>query len=214
MESVDAELAGKRWQGNPMSAELFQDYDAGIARSGAYDEMFTAQLQPRDSYRQIGAALDQLTLSDVSARADSMARTFLDRGVTFDYAGEERPFPLDIVPRVIAADEWAVLERGVAQRVRTLEAFLNDVYDKMNVVNDGVVPRSLITIDSPSAMTLQSPFHVTPRPAYDYVVTKNNHYIIVDALHLPLHYAAVSLIGSAAKGVMNRLGKPSRCSRM
>lgn len=145
MESVDAELAGKRWQGNPMSAELFQDYDAGIARSGAYDEMFTAQLQPRDSYRQIGAALDQLTLSDVSARADSMARTFLDRGVTFDYAGEERPFPLDIVPRVIAADEWTVLERGVAQRVRTLEAFLNDVYDKMNVVNDGVVPRSLIT---------------------------------------------------------------------
>lgn len=48
-------------------------------------------------------------------------------------------------------------------------------------------------------VTLQSPFHLNPSPAYDYVVTKNNHYIIVDALHLPLHYAAVSLIGSAAK---------------
>ncbi|EEB57871.1 hypothetical protein PSPTOT1_3371 [Pseudomonas syringae pv. tomato T1] len=51
----------------------------------------------------------------------------------------------------------------------------------------------------PVIVTLQSPFHLTPSPAYDYVVTKNNHYIIVDALHLPLHYAAVSLIGSAAK---------------
>lgn len=43
---------------------------------------------------------------------------------------------------------------------------------------------------------------------------KNNHYIIVDVPIFLLHYAAVSPIGSAAKGVMNRLGKPSRCSRM
>ncbi|MCZ9885188.1 circularly permuted type 2 ATP-grasp protein, partial [Arthrobacter sp. B2a2-09] len=81
-------------------------------------------------------------LADVSARAESMARTFLDRGVTFDYAGEERPFPLDIVPRVIPADEWDVLERGVKQRVRALEAFLDDVYGRMAVVADGVVPRA------------------------------------------------------------------------
>jgi uncharacterized circularly permuted ATP-grasp superfamily protein len=74
-----------------------------------------------------------------------MARTFLDRGVTFDFAGEERPFPLDIVPRVIPAAEWDVMERGVAQRVRALEAFLNDVYDKMTVVSDGVIPRQLVT---------------------------------------------------------------------
>ncbi len=70
-----------------MSAELFQDYEAAIARSGAFDEMFTPEVRPRDSYRQIGHALNELTLADVSARADSMARTFLDRGVTFDYAG-------------------------------------------------------------------------------------------------------------------------------
>ncbi|NYE94228.1 putative circularly permuted ATP-grasp superfamily protein [Psychromicrobium silvestre] len=126
-------------------SELFKEYDAAIERTGAFDEMFTAQLQTRGSYAQVADALNELNLTDVTARADSMARTFLDRGVTFDYAGEERPFPLDIVPRVIAADEWSVLERGVAQRVRTLEAFLNDVYDKMNVVADGVVPRALVT---------------------------------------------------------------------
>ncbi|AJT40899.1 circularly permuted type 2 ATP-grasp protein [Psychromicrobium lacuslunae] len=126
-------------------SELFKEYETAIARSGAYDEMFTAELQTRASYHQVSEALDELNLSDVTARADSMARTFLDRGVTFDYAGEERPFPLDLVPRVIPAQEWSVLERGVAQRVRTLEAFLNDVYDKMNVVSDGVVPRALVT---------------------------------------------------------------------
>ncbi|CAH0318182.1 hypothetical protein SRABI128_04763 [Microbacterium sp. Bi128] len=46
---------------------------------------------------------------------------------------------------MIPADEWSVLERGVAQRVRALEAFLNDVYDKMTVVSDGVIPRQLVT---------------------------------------------------------------------
>lgn len=125
--------------------DLFQDYSEAAARTGAYDEMFAPGQQARDSYGQVAEALRKLSLADVSARADSMARTFLDRGVTFDFAGEERPFPLDIVPRVIPAAEWDVLERGVAQRVRALEAFLNDVYDKMTVVSDGVIPRQLVT---------------------------------------------------------------------
>jgi uncharacterized circularly permuted ATP-grasp superfamily protein len=125
--------------------DLFQEYSEAAARTGAYDEMFAPGQQARDSYGQVAEALRKLSLADVSARADSMARTFLDRGVTFDFAGEERPFPLDIVPRVIPAAEWDVLERGVAQRVRALEAFLNDVYDKMTVVSDGVIPRQLVT---------------------------------------------------------------------
>ena len=126
-------------------SDLFQDYSEAADRTGAYDEMFTPDQQARQSYGQVAVALRELSLADVSARADSMARTFLDRGVTFDFAGEERPFPLDIVPRVIPADEWSVLETGVAQRVRALEAFLNDVYDKMTVVADGVIPRQLVT---------------------------------------------------------------------
>ncbi|MCU1436525.1 MAG: UDP-N-acetylmuramate dehydrogenase, partial [Pseudarthrobacter sp.] len=126
-------------------SDLFQDYSVAAGRTGAYDEMFTPGQEARESYGEVADALGKLSLADVSARADSMARTFLDRGVTFDFAGEERPFPLDIVPRVIPADEWTVLEKGVAQRVRALEAFLNDVYDKMNVVADGVIPRQLVT---------------------------------------------------------------------
>lgn len=126
-------------------SELFEDYATVARRTVAYDEMFDGANLPRAEYRPVAAALEELNLADVTARADSMARTFLDRGVTFDFAGEERPFPLDIVPRVIAGTEWDHLERGVAQRVRALEAFLNDVYDKMTVVSDGVIPRRLIT---------------------------------------------------------------------
>lgn len=126
-------------------SDLFEDYAVAAARTGAYDEMFAPDQVARPTYRQLAGALTSLDLADVSSRADSMARTFLDRGVTFDYAGEERPFPLDIVPRVISASEWNILESGVAQRVKALEAFLNDVYSKMAVAADGVVPRRIIT---------------------------------------------------------------------
>ena len=58
-------------------------------------------------------ALQGLTGEELEARCDALARTFLDQGVTFDVGGEERPFPLDIVPRVIAAGR---VGRGRARR--------------------------------------------------------------------------------------------------
>jgi uncharacterized circularly permuted ATP-grasp superfamily protein len=126
-------------------SDLFENYAADMATAAAYDEMFAAGLELRPGYDQVCDVLGELSLSDVNARADSMARSFLDRGVTFDFAGEERPFPLDIVPRVITAPEWDVIERGVKQRVTALERFLDDVYGAQRVVADGIVPRSLIT---------------------------------------------------------------------
>jgi uncharacterized circularly permuted ATP-grasp superfamily protein len=65
--------------------------------------------------------------------------------VTFDVGGVERPFPLDLVPRVIASPEWEIIEAGVAQRVRALEAFLSDIYSDARVISDGVIPSQLIT---------------------------------------------------------------------
>ncbi|MEX5301382.1 circularly permuted type 2 ATP-grasp protein [Kocuria sabuli] len=125
--------------------DLFDHYAADMSGAAAYDEMFTQDQRARAGYERIGGVLGELSLSDVNTRADSMARSFLDRGVTFDFAGEERPFPLDIVPRVITAREWAVIERGVKQRVRALECFLDDVYGEQRVVADGIVPKALIT---------------------------------------------------------------------
>ena len=59
-------------------------------------------------------------------------------------SGEERPFPLDLVPRIIDAEEWAVVEAGVRQRVLALERFLADVYGPGEILADGVVPRRLV----------------------------------------------------------------------
>ena len=95
--------------------------------------------------RGLHASLQQFGVSELRASVDTLARGYLDQGVTFDVGGEERPFPLDIVPRIIDEPSWQQIEKGVRQRVKALEAFLADVYGRGQVITDGVVPRSVIT---------------------------------------------------------------------
>ena len=111
----------------------------------AVDEVFETGGEPRRHYQDVVSVLAQMSPEDVSARAGRLARAFMDQGVTFDLDGEERPFPLDVVPRVFTAGEWDHIAEGVAQRVRALEAFLDDVYNGGRILYDGVVPHRVVT---------------------------------------------------------------------
>ncbi len=117
-------------------ADIFDGYQP----AEAWDEMFSGPGEPRPAYDGLISALQPMDPAELRYRADQLARVFTDRGVTFDLGGEERPFPLDLVPRVIDAVEWDLIVRGVRQRVRALEAFLADVYSDRQVFADGVVP--------------------------------------------------------------------------
>ena len=122
-------------------ADLFQDYPFGRA----WDEMLSGPGVIRPAYESVHAALQTLSAADLKARADIMGRTFLDQGITFALGGVERPFPLDLIPRIVTAQEWKVVQTGVPQRVRALEAFLADCYGRGRIFDDGVVPRRLVT---------------------------------------------------------------------
>jgi Uncharacterized conserved protein len=134
--------------------DLFQGYGAIVSQRKrvrhAWDEMFAephtrnAPAKAREAYRDVHAALARMTHEELRGRTEVLASSYLAQGVTFDFAGEERPFPLDAVPRVIDPVEWAAVEKGVAQRVRALEAFLHDVYGEQRLVADGVMPASVI----------------------------------------------------------------------
>jgi uncharacterized circularly permuted ATP-grasp superfamily protein len=121
-------------------ADLFEEYRLGPG----WDEMFAELGVPRESYEALHATLQPLSSAELGVRAEVLARAFLDQGITFALKGVERPFPLDIVPRIIAAQEWRSVEIGVAQRIRALEAFLADVYGAGQVLADGLVPRRII----------------------------------------------------------------------
>ncbi|QEO08968.1 circularly permuted type 2 ATP-grasp protein [Protaetiibacter larvae] len=131
--------------------DLFEGYGAVATRrkgSPPWDEMFASADAARDPYREIHAALARMTQDELRGRTEALANSYLAQGVTFDFAGEERPFPLDAVPRVIEQAEWAGVEAGVKQRVKALEAFLSDVYGTQRAVLDGVIPAGLISSSS------------------------------------------------------------------
>ena len=123
---------------------LFQAFESGAVG----DEMFSPDGSVRPTYAALHRALSRIGLEDFRTRSETLARSYLDQGITFDYEGEERPFPIDAVPRLIAAEEWATVSAGVAQRVRTLEHLLDDLYTDQRVIVDGVVPRQLISSSS------------------------------------------------------------------
>ena len=125
--------------------DLLDDYQL----AEAYDEMFAGgrrapgplPVPERCACRRCRAATSRSAATPGTARSTTP-------GITFQLSGEERPFPLDLVPRILPADEWATIEAGVRQRVLALEAFLADVYGPGRILRDGVVPRRLVvTLD-------------------------------------------------------------------
>lgn len=123
---------------------MFEGY---VSSGPAYDEMFDGQ-DLRPPYQRLSSSLRTMTTPDLVGRVEALQASYLDQGVTFDIGGEERAFPLDILPRVIERDTFATIEAGVQQRVRALEMFLADVYDAGQVFDDGVIPRRVITTSS------------------------------------------------------------------
>ena len=113
----------------------------------AYDEMFDADAV-RSPYLRLRESLQTMTTPELVSRVEALQASYLDQGVTFDIGGEERAFPLDILPRVIEQDTWSTIDAGVQQRVKALELFLADIYDAGEVFDDGVIPRGVITTSS------------------------------------------------------------------
>src|SRR5689334_1567481 len=142
--SQDAQMS--RAPSRSAEPPLFAGYlDPRRPHAGAYDEMFDPVEGVRPAYKRLHDSLSPLQPGDLTARSEALDRALVDQGITFSLSGQERPFPLDLVPRVITASEWARLERGIVQRVRGLEAFLADIYGEQQIVKDGVLPRRLIT---------------------------------------------------------------------
>ena len=130
---------GNRYDG------VFNGYDDVDSYAAAYDEMFDAQGAVRSLYKGVFAELARSDTSELAARSEALGRAFTDQGITFSLSGQERPFPLDLVPRVISATEWSKLEKGIKQRVKALEMYLDDVYGDQEILRDGVIPRRLVT---------------------------------------------------------------------
>jgi len=132
---------------------LFGTYRSGQERGGyqsAYDEMFAdpAKLNPRSHYKALFDRLSLLSDDDFQRRVALADATLMNQGITFtvygDAAGVERTFPVDLIPRILPAAEWAHIEKGLTQRITALNLFLQDLYGEAKILKDGIVPREII----------------------------------------------------------------------
>ncbi len=123
---------------------LFRSYQT----DDFFDEMFEADGSPRPHYRKLFQQLARLTPEEFRRRVALADKTLVNQGITFavygDGAGTEKPFPFDLIPRIIPADEWDLIERGLKQRLHALNLFLHDIYHEQKVLNAGVIPRELV----------------------------------------------------------------------
>ncbi len=135
----------------------------------SFDEMIGRDGNCRDAYRVFQHWLKTAPQALLEGRREEAEMLFRKVGITFavygDDEGEEKIIPFDIVPRIIAAAEWGRLARGLEQRVRGLNLFLEDIYGKREILRAGIVPEDLV---------FQNPYY---RPQMNNVVPPGGVYV-------------------------------------
>ncbi len=162
--------------------------------SVSYDEMLDARGAPWPHY----LAFDRWLKATASARIEQKRREaevlFHRVGITFAVYGEkegaERLIPFDIVPRIIPAAEWRMLDAGLRQRVKALNLFINDVYHDQEILAAGKVPRDLILHNAEYKPVMQG--MDVPGGIYSHIsgvdivrAGQGEYYVLEDNLRVP-----------------------------
>jgi uncharacterized circularly permuted ATP-grasp superfamily protein len=122
----------------------FDGYDT----EGFYDEVFDEQGHPRPGAALLIERIKGLPKEELQRRQKAAERALLNLGITFNVYGSEaqteKIFPFDIVPRIVQAREWEMIESGLIQRINALNSFIDDVYNDQKILRDGIVPAELV----------------------------------------------------------------------
>jgi uncharacterized circularly permuted ATP-grasp superfamily protein len=121
----------------------------GYQRAAGFDEAILGDLGVRPHYGAVFEELERLSPPELAATERLRDAIFRRLGITFavygDASGAERTWPMDLVPRILPAGEWREIERGLAQRIRALNLFLEDLYvGERAALRDGIVPAWLV----------------------------------------------------------------------
>lgn len=115
---------------------------------GFFDELFASDGVPHPAASGLVEQLDALSRADLKRRQKQAEDILYQSGNTFnvygDKKGTEKILPFDIIPRLVSAADWAKLERGINQRIRALNLFIQDIYNDQKILKDKVIPAELI----------------------------------------------------------------------
>ena len=117
-------------------------------KRGVFDEYQQHDGSERAAWRQIAPHFSKLGAAGLNRLAGEAERLLRENGATFMSSGDDgprsRPWQLSCVPFVIDAETWRTIEAGLKQRVRLLEAVLNDLLGQRNLIRKGILPAELL----------------------------------------------------------------------
>ena len=198
-----------------VAAVNFDTYDLD---QSIYDEMFQPDGVPREHCQQLHESLNQLSAEELGSIQERVTRSFSNEGISFtvygDEEGEERIIPVDCLPRVLSGAEWRFLETGLAQRVKALNLFLEDVYGEARIIDDGVIPADVVR-DCPQYRTEMRGFSA-PYGTWvaicgtDLVRTNDGFRVLEDNLRVPSGVSYMIANRKAVKANLRRLYRSSK----
>lgn len=110
----------------------------------AYDELMYSEFQPRPVSHRLCQYLNSLKKEDIDKRKMAAELAIMEMGITFTVYSDEgnidRAWPFDIIPRIIDAKEWNIIEKGLKQRLTALNCFISDVYSEQHFIKEGKIP--------------------------------------------------------------------------
>jgi uncharacterized circularly permuted ATP-grasp superfamily protein/uncharacterized alpha-E superfamily protein len=116
--------------------------------TGRYDELLEEGGQPRRHWHALISSLNASTPEQMRARQGFVAERIRENGITYnvyaDPKGTDRPWALDPLPLMLAAEEWAEIEKAVAQRAQLLDRVMADLYGPQQLITSGVLPAALV----------------------------------------------------------------------
>ncbi|MCR9258770.1 MAG: circularly permuted type 2 ATP-grasp protein [Pseudomonadaceae bacterium] len=113
-----------------------------------YDELIKPGGEPRDAAAKVANYIARLSNKQIRSRQTAAEKALIEMGITFTVYSEgeniDRAWPMDIIPRIIDAGEWETVQKGLAQRLKALNMFIDDVYHNQDIVKEGIVPSELL----------------------------------------------------------------------
>ena len=115
---------------------------------GFFDESITPKGNPRAAASRAINFLKSLSAPELAERRRAAELAVKEMGISFTVYSEgtniDRAWPFDFIQRVITDREWSQLSRGLLQRMRALNCFINDVYNEQKILADGLVPADIV----------------------------------------------------------------------
>jgi len=115
---------------------------------GFYDELFDESGAPRPGARILVQKIESLARESLLTKQQAAEIMLLQLGITFavygNEEGSEKIFPFDVLPRIVDGSEWTQIEAGLKQRIFALNAFIEDIYNKKQILKDRIIPEDIV----------------------------------------------------------------------